>query len=130
MCIHVCDGGADICVSGGSCLCVRMAGIGTEGLSGSPCAHAAGTGVCVLWEGTGAPAAEQSQSAQSPGSGGWAGKGGLAHTHRDFGTFEKAASTALLPSPRQTRWVGRKLEPSEAPVGLTQLHAHYPASPL
>lgn len=33
-------------------------------------------------------------------------------------------------STRQTRWVGRKLEPLEAPVGLTQLHAHYTASPL
>lgn len=65
------------------------------------------------------------------GQGGGRERGGLAHTHReDFGTFEKAASTAPLPSPRQTRWVGRKPESLEAPVGLTQLHAHYPASPL
>lgn len=58
--------------------------------------------------------------------------GGLAQNHReDFGTFEKAAS-CLPPSqsPRQTRWVGRKPEPLEAPVALTQLHAHYTASPL
>lgn len=33
-------------------------------------------------------------------------------------------------SSRQTLWVGRKLEPSEAFVGLTQLYAHYTASPL
>lgn len=47
----------------------------------------------------------------------------------DLGAFEKAASQPLAVT-QTGPLVGRKPEPSEAPVGLTQLHAHFTASPL
>ena len=113
---------------------VCMSGTGTEGLTWvSVCSCGWDRRVCAVGRdaSSGSITVTLCLVPRQWGGGVVAGKGGLAHTHReDFGTFEKAASTAPLPSPRQTRWVGRKPEPSEAPVGLTQLHAHYPASPL
>lgn len=54
-------------------------------------------------------------------------RGGLAETLREDLRRQHPSPSQ---SPRQPHWVGRKLEPSEAPVGLTQLHTHYAASLL